>query len=356
MYDRDALLAAVDLRALADDLLGHRSGGGRSPMWPCPNTQHAQSGRTPPVSIFTSRRGEQRWRCHGCGDGGTAIDLVLACRGGTARDAMAFLAERAGHREQSDGWRRQDRPATARSIPPSGCRDQEELDRYVAQCAKRLWQPEARQMRQWLIDARGLPREVLVENRIGADLGPRVQQRPDGMPRAAGIVLPVIEGGRAVYAQIRIPHPRSDAPRYLNPTSDLAANPRLSRARPAVVCHPGIVVTEGEIDALSAAAAGYRSVAVLSATYSDEAVAASLAKLPGSLVLAFDADDAGRAGAHRLEALLIARQRPALVLNLGRGDLNDMTRQADDWPSRMQQMVKSAIADRSVSLDAAVSR
>ena len=121
MYDRDALLAAVDLRALADDLLGHRSGGGRSPMWPCPNTQHAQSGRTPPVSIFTSRRGEQRWRCHGCGDGGTAIDLVLACRGGTARDAMAFLAERAGHREQSDGWRRQDRPATARSIPPSGC-------------------------------------------------------------------------------------------------------------------------------------------------------------------------------------------------------------------------------------------
>jgi hypothetical protein len=66
-------------------------------------------------------------------------------------------------------------------------------------------------MRQWLIDARGLPREVLVENRIGADLGPRVQQRPDGMPRAAGIVLPVIEGGHAVYAQIRIPHPRSDA-------------------------------------------------------------------------------------------------------------------------------------------------
>ena len=54
MYDRDALLAALDLRALADDLLGHRSGGGRSPMWPCPNAQHAQSGRTPPVSIFTA--------------------------------------------------------------------------------------------------------------------------------------------------------------------------------------------------------------------------------------------------------------------------------------------------------------
>ena len=57
MYDRDALLAAVDLRALADDLLGHPSGGGRSLMRPCPSAQHAQTGRTPPVSIFTSRRG-----------------------------------------------------------------------------------------------------------------------------------------------------------------------------------------------------------------------------------------------------------------------------------------------------------
>ena len=97
MYDRDALLAAVDLPALADDLLGPGRSSGRSRVWPCPNPQHAQTGRTPPVSIFTSHRGEQRWRCHGCGDGGTAIDLVIACRGGTARDAMTYLAERAGH-------------------------------------------------------------------------------------------------------------------------------------------------------------------------------------------------------------------------------------------------------------------
>jgi DNA primase len=356
MYDRDALLAAVDLRELADDLLGAAGTNGRARMWPCPNRHHAQTGRTPPVSIFTSRRGDQRWRCHGCGDGGTAIDLVLACHGGTARDAMTFLAERAGHRKQSDEWRRPVRSAPAPSTPPSGCRDQQGLDRYVAQCAERLWKPEGRRMRQWLIESRGLPRDVLVENRIGADLGPRVQERPDGMPRAAGIVLPVIDRGHAVYAQIRIPDPRSDGPRYLNPASDLATSPRLSRARPAVVCRPEIVVTEGEIDALSAAAAGYRSVAVLSATYSDEAVAVALAKLPHPLVLAFDADDAGRAGAHRLEALLVARQRPPLVLDLEHGDLNDTMRGDVDWPSQMQRMVDSAIADRSATLGESVSR
>src|SRR3546814_10173512 len=91
MYDRDALLAATDLRALADELLGPPSGAGRSSTWHCPNAQHAQTGRTPPVTIFTSRRGEERWRCHGCGEGGTAIDLVIASTGGAAGDAMPSL-------------------------------------------------------------------------------------------------------------------------------------------------------------------------------------------------------------------------------------------------------------------------
>ena len=78
MHDRDAILAAVDLAALADELLGSRRGTARSPTWPCPNAQHAQTGRTPPVTVFRSQQGHERWHCHGCGAGGTAIDLVLA--------------------------------------------------------------------------------------------------------------------------------------------------------------------------------------------------------------------------------------------------------------------------------------
>ena len=211
-------------------------------------------------------------------------------------------------------------------------------------------------MRRWLTDRRGLPRDVLVENRVGADPGPRAQQRPEGVPRSMGIVLPVIHDGHAVYAQLRAPHPQPDRPRYLNPTSGLATNPRLSRVRPADALHPEVVVTEGAIDALSAAAAGYRAVAVLSAAYGDEAVAVALAKLPHPLVIAFDADDAGRAGAHRLASLLEARHRPPVVLDLGTGDLNDVMRHSDAWPARMQHAVDSAIAERSASIGAAVSR
>src|SRR3954451_5278151 len=134
MYDRDAIIAATDLRALADELLGSHAGGPRSTTWRCPNPHHAQTGRTPPVSIFTSRRGEQRWRCHGCGAGGTAIDLVMTCCRTNARDALEPRARRGGIDDRGPEWslpRRTSRPtAPARG----GCTDPAGMDRYVDEC------------------------------------------------------------------------------------------------------------------------------------------------------------------------------------------------------------------------------
>ncbi|HNG24887.1 MAG TPA: hypothetical protein PLC03_13040, partial [Microthrixaceae bacterium] len=267
MYDREALLAATDLSALADDLIGGHAGSTRSPMWTCPNPNHVQTGRTPPLSIFRGHQGDQRWRCHGCGDGGSAIDLVLACKGGTVRDALEFLADRAGHHDQGTDWQPSRSLAPALRPATPRCRDPEGLQRYVDECAERLWKPEGRAIRLWLTNVRAIPADVLAQNRIGVDLGARYQDRPDGMPRALGAVLPTIADGRAVYAQIRVPHPDPDRPRYLNPRADLASNPKLTRMRPAERRHPEFIVTEGAIDALSAATAGYRAVGVLSATY-----------------------------------------------------------------------------------------
>ncbi len=109
-------------------------------------------------------------------------------------------------------------------------------------------------------------------------------------------------------------------------------------------------MTEGAIDALSAAAAGYRAVAVLSAAYGDEAVATSLAKLPHPLVIAFDADDAGRTGAERLAALLDARLHPPAVVDLGLGDLNDAMRRSNDWPRELGSKVQHAVGCRRTDL------
>jgi DNA primase len=148
-------------------------------------------------------------------------------------------------------------------------------------------------------------------------------------------VLPVIDDGRVVYAQLRVVEPGPDGPRYLNPRSDLAANPRIARIRPVEVAHPEVIVTEGIIDGLSAASAGYRAVAVLSATLGDEAVAAHLAKLPWPVVLGFDGDEAGQAGASRLGTLLATRGRPSVTLDNPSGDLNDALQHSADWPTEL---------------------
>ena len=97
-------------------------------------------------------------------------------------------------------------------------------------------------------------------------------------------------------------------------------------------------------------------MAILRASYGDEAVAVALAKLPHQLVIAFDADDAGRAGAARLEALLVARQRPPVVVDLGRGDLNNAMCQSDDWPTEMRRTVDAAMVDHAASRGSAVRR
>ena len=340
MYDRDALIAATDLTGLADELLGGHHGSDRSPSWRCPDPHHAQTGRTPPVTIFTSNRGEQRWRCHGCGAGGTAIDLVMACCRTNPRYAMEILADRAGHREQEPSWT----PGTRTPPPPTvrRCQDQAGLDRYVDDCAHALFTTAGQRIRRWLNDERSLSDDVLAANKIGADLGPRYQERPDGMPRAGGVVLPVLAVSHATYAQIRVPHPRPNGPRYLNPASELAPNPRLAHIQPVERRHREVIVCEGIIDALSAAAAGYRAAAVLSAAYPDQVIALELARLAGPLVVAFDRDAAGQAAAERLTALLDTHGRHPAKLVLADADLNAALHRSTDWPKQLELRVNAA--------------
>lgn len=346
MYDRDAILAATDLAALADELLGPHVGNGAHPKWCCPSPQHAQTGRTPPVSVFTSRWDEERWHCHGCGDGGTAIDLVMRTRNVSARDALAELAARArvpvsqgGPLDPPSGRLVSRLVARRRAIDGPGQVDPlraAELEAYVAACAEELWSPGGAAARRWLLNKRGLTEAVLRANRVGADLGRPSLPRPHGCCRHGGaVILPVHQDGRAVYFQARVLHPRPDRPRYLNPTADLAPNPKLSVIAPDELLHPEIIVTEGALDGLSAASAGFRAAAVLSAGYPDRYVALQLSRLDGTLVLAMDADIAGQGAATQLASHLDALQRPPDVLPLETGDLNEALQRSDDWPHEL---------------------
>ena len=169
------------------------------------------------------------------------------------------------------------------------------------------------------------------------------------MPKAAGVVLPVLADGRAVYAQVRVVSARTTGPRYLNPTADLARNPRLAFFLPGEQSRHEVIVTEGAIDALSAAAAGFRAAAVLSAAYTDRAVAHELSRLPDPLVIAFDQDDAGRAAAQRLTALLDAHQRQPVKLELPASDLNETLLRSSNWPKELELRVKASLGQRAAS-------
>lgn len=357
MFDRDAVLAAVDLRLLADELLGFRRGGQRSASWPCPNPDHQQTGRTPPVTVFTTRWGEPRWHCHGCGNGGSAVDLVMQVQEVDARTALGALAERAGIPSRSErhgpGATHPSRTAAQPLRPlawPRPAQPVPELDQYVSECADVMWEPQGAPIRKWLTGARGLPEEILRQNRIGADLGPRHQDRPEGLPRVRrAVTLPILASGRPCYVQLRTLNADADFPRYLACRDELATNPRLGIYRPARgFGYPfedtDLLITEGVIDALSAAAAGYTAAAYLGADLPDVRTAAVLARSRRRLVIAFDPDPPGRAAAYRLGQLLRERRRDAAVMDLKSGDLNSCLVRSTEWPLELAGRIQHATA------------
>jgi len=347
VYDRTLIIAAVDLRVLADEELGGSRGTGQAARWSCPNPDHPQTGRTPPVTIHTSHHGEQRWRCHACGDGGTAIDLIIRTRHTDTRTALQLLATRTGITETTTGPTPPLRSARRRDIePPVPQPANGALCRYVDECARRLHEPAGGDVLDWLTTTRGLPVDLLARNRVGADIGAR-QGRPWGLPipAAGATVLPAVHRDDLVYVQLRLLHPEPGRDRWLNPTHHLAANPRIALYHPTVQRHPEIIVTEGAIDALSAAAGGYTAAAVLGAGHVHNPVTATLlARLPGRLVLVFDPDPAGDAATRRLPQLLAVHGRDVGAIELTGGDLNDHHLAAGHrWPELLEHHVRHAI-------------
>ncbi|MBW3641883.1 MAG: molecular chaperone, partial [Actinobacteria bacterium] len=100
-YDRDEVLAHTDLAALAAELCGPPRGQGAGAKWHCPNPDHPDA--HPSMSVFTGQR-SQRWKCHACGDGGTAIDLWMTVRKCGVAEAIEDLGARTPLPRDSSRW------------------------------------------------------------------------------------------------------------------------------------------------------------------------------------------------------------------------------------------------------------
>ena len=351
-YDRDEILARTDLAELCEETLGPPKGHGRSATWPCPAPRHApQTGKTPPVSIFTSRYGEQRWRCHACGAGGTAIDLVMVTQGLGFRDAIERLAERTGVSPSlHPGELRKVNVERPKPLEPGQVRP--EVEQYIDACEAWLWSPRGMPMRRWL-RARGLDEPIMRANRLGADPGPAHLDRAKGLPRAgAAIVLPVLGADdRPIYLQARYLRPNSR--RYDNPAADLVGgSPRFAEVHtPAAKRADVVLVCEGIPDALTAGQAGYRAVGVLGAGVPDDQLCHRLLeRFPNErLVIAFDQDDSGKLGAERLASLLdtagAAERVSTLDVPRRWGDLNGWLQGAwNSFESEFETAISAAVS------------
>ena len=223
--DRNEVLDRIDLAGLADELLGGRRGHGAGAKWPSPVPDHPQTGQSPPMSIFTTSAGQERWTCFATGASGTAIDLVQLRSNMDFGESLEFLAQRAGI---VDGHSLP--PVKARPIPqarPVGNPDPA-LREWVQECAALLWTPPAADALRYLT-GRGLNEATLKHNLIGWDPGQRVLPRAEGIPkRGNAIAFPVLDPtGSVTYAQSR--SLRAGAtPKYVNPKASIAQHPYLS--------------------------------------------------------------------------------------------------------------------------------
>ena len=227
------------------------------------------------------------------------------------------------------------RPPVARAAPvtvPSASQ-RAAVRTHVDTCARLLWTDDGRPVREWL-HRRGLTDATLRAHHVGADPGPRLLDRPRGLPRGGpAAILPVRDGDDILYFQARYLDPmRSGGRKYDNPVAALATNPHLANLIPLNdPSSAAVFVCEGIPDALSVTQTGHRAIAVLGVGLAGPQLAR---RLHGELSdrplrIAFDADARGVTTRDALVDELHELGHPdaqPLVLPVEVHDLNDWLR------------------------------
>ena len=298
--------------------------------------------RTPSFSVDPR---EKLYYCFGCEASGDLFTFVEEKEGLSFPEAVESLADRYGveiEREAEDPRVEEARKRRARLG--------EVLDRTAAYYASYLWEaPKAGKAREYLA-GRGLGEEVLRAFGVGAspgdwgtvlERGQRAGFKIDELG-AAGLVRRGKSGGHYDWFRNRIMFPVRDPrgrmlgfgaraltpdakPKYLNsPESELYRKSRIlfgvDRARAAMAKGGRAVVVEGYTDVLALHQAGFEAaVAVMGTAITPDQLQA-LAGLCEEVVLALDADRAGRAAMLRAQNVAGSRKLRLRVAQMPAGE------------------------------------
>jgi DNA primase len=298
--------------------------------------------RTPSFSVNPA---EKVYHCFGCGVGGDVFTFVEEKEGLAFADAVEALADRYGvevAREQEDPRQEEARKRRARLV--------EVLERTATFYSAYLWDSdEARKAREYLV-GRGLREEMLRE--FGVGFAPnkwdtvylRGQQAGFDVKElvAAGLVKKGTKGGWLDHFRARIMFPIRDArgrmqglggratrenqrAKYVNsPEGELYRKSRtlygIDKARGAIAKAGRAVVVEGYTDVIAAHQAGVgETVAVMGTAITPEQVKL-LSAHAEEVVLALDADRAGREAMLRAQRVAAGKRVRLRVVSMPEGE------------------------------------
>ena len=321
--------------------------------------------RSPSFSVHAE---EKLYHCFGCGVGGDLFDFVAEVENVDFPAAVELLAERYGveiTREQEDPRAEQRRKARNRMS--------ELLERAAGFYSAFLQDaPEAKKAREYL-ESRGLGTEVLSKFGVGyapgawdtlilrgqragfkveelAATGLAQKGRNGGMYDRfrKRITFPIRDArGRAVGFGARAMSP-DQKPKYLNSAENELFHKSeilygIDQARPAMAKAGRALVVEGYTDVLALHQAGLTETVGIMGTAITEQQIAQLSATVDTVVLALDADAAGRKAMLRAQEVAAGRKLTIRVVAMPAGEDPAEIATAEGGGERFLEMVAGAV-------------
>jgi DNA primase len=356
--DRDRVLAATDLLSIVGEVVALRPKG-REHVGLCP----FHDDRSPSMAVVTHKGGygaDAFYKCFACGAGGNAFDFVMNYHKLEFREALKYLADRAGI--ELTPWE------GARTARRDGEPTRDEILRaneLAHRFFRRTFADEARGAKaRTEVARRGFEAEITEGFGIGAApaatdaLVAGVRQNiASGVANfppfeafvQAGVVRPA-RGGHVDLLRDRLVFPIRDdmgraiafggrkldpeqEPKYLNsPESPVFHKSKslygIDRAKRAIIETKTAIITEGYTDVIACHRGGFTNAVATLGTALTREHAKVLRRMSDNVVLLFDGDEAGLKAADRALEVFFAEPVDIKVCVLPDGlDPDDLLRQ-----------------------------
>jgi DNA primase len=328
--DLDEIKSRLDIVELISDYVQLKRAG-QNHKGLCPF--HAE--KTPSFMVSPQK---QIFHCFGCGAGGDIFSFVMKYEGMEFRDALEFLAKRAGVELRGRGRGEQGQKQALRAIQT------EAMDFYRAHL-------EQSETASRYLSERGVEEDTRRDFSLG--YAPHGWQEFYNHLRKKGVKEPLImqsglvaRGNKGPYDVFRGIIGKGQ-PKYLN-SSETAVFKKsetlyaLNKAKDGIREKGNVIVVEGYTDAIMCYQRGISNVVAPLGTALTSGHLRKLGRFTDNLLLVFDGDQAGTAAAKRSLHLVMEHDMRARVLVLPEGEDPDSILKSGD-SERMTELISGAL-------------